>query len=77
MSNEKSISEWVELISSTATTISLSTLAIRVRLDKIKDLICDCYCKFPEEYRAMYKDIDEADENLDREKCSMCPLMNL
>ena len=43
----------------------------------IKELFCDCYCKFPEEYLAMYKDVDDAQENLMREKCEMCPLNKL
>ena len=41
------------------------------------DIICECYCKFPEEYRSMYKDVDEAQDNLEREKCDMCPLNKL
>lgn len=47
------------------------------KADRTQDLICDCYCKFPEEYHAMYEDTDVAMENLDREKCNYCPLMNL
>lgn len=46
-------------------------------LENVQYLICECYCKFPEEYLGMYKDVDEAFENLGREKCSMCPLMDL
>lgn len=46
-------------------------------LQEYKETLCDCYCKFPDEYSAMYKDVDEAQENLEREKCDMCPLMNL
>lgn len=42
--------------------------------ENIKELFCDCYCKFTDEYFAMYKDTDEAQENLMREKCEMCPL---
>ena len=42
--------------------------------ENIKQLFCECYCKFTDEYMAMYKDVDEAMENLMREKCEMCPL---
>ena len=47
------------------------------QLDYAIDTICGCYCKFPDEYRSMYKDVDESQENLMREKCEMCPLNNL
>lgn len=47
------------------------------QIEKTKDIICECYCKFPEEYRSMYKDVDEAQDNLEREKCDMCPLNKL
>lgn len=40
----------------------------------IKEYFCDFYCKFPEEYSSMYKDVDEAQDNLLREKCEYCPL---
>lgn len=43
-------------------------------MENIKELFCDCYCKFPEEYLGMYKNPDRAFEEMDREKCSMCPL---
>ena len=46
-------------------------------LEREKELICECYCKFPEEYRSMYKDVDVAQDNLEREKCDMCPLNKL
>lgn len=46
-------------------------------IEKMKELLCECYCKFPDEYRAMYHDPTEAQENMDREKCNYCPLMNL
>ena len=42
-----------------------------------QDLFCDCYCKFPEEYFSMYKDADDALENLLREKCETCPINKL
>ena len=42
--------------------------------ENIKQLFCDCYCQFPEEYLSMYKDPDVAFDEMDREKCSMCPL---
>ena len=44
---------------------------------KVQDIMCECYCKFPDEYMAMYHDPTEAQENMDREKCNYCPLMNL
>ena len=47
------------------------------QIEKVQDIMCECYCKFPEEYMSMYKDPTEANENMDREKCSYCPLMNL
>ena len=51
--------------------------SLRTQIENVQDVMCDCYCKFPEEYYAMYKDVDEADENLRREKCEMCPLEGL
>ena len=42
--------------------------------DGIKDLFCDCYCKFPEEYLSMHKDPDRAFEEMDRLVCNYCPL---
>lgn len=42
--------------------------------EPLKGLFCECYCKFPEEYYGMYKDVDEAQGNLEREKCDMCPI---
>ena len=42
--------------------------------EKIKELFCECYCKFNEEYLSMYKEPDRAFEELDREKCNYCPL---
>ena len=49
----------------------------QIDLMRAVEMICDCYCKFPDEYRSMYKDVDVANENLMREKCEMCPLMKL
>lgn len=48
-----------------------------MQIAKVQDIMCECYCKFPDEYRAMYHDPTEAQENMDREKCNYCPLMNL
>lgn len=45
--------------------------------EDMKERICLGYCKYPDEYRSFYKDIDEAEENMMREKCEMCPLNNL
>ena len=42
--------------------------------ENIKELFCECYCKFNEEYLSVYKEPDRAFEELDREKCSYCPL---
>ena len=42
--------------------------------ENIKELFCECYCRYTEEYRSFYKDVDEAMDNLMREKCEMCPL---
>ena len=50
---------------------------IQIQWMTTQDKICECYCKFPDEYRSMYKDVDEAQENLEREKCDMCPLNKL
>ena len=52
-------------------------LDIDLELMKAQERICECYCKFPDEYMAMYHDPTEAQENMDREKCNYCPLMNL
>ena len=42
--------------------------------ENIKELFCECYCRYKEEYYGFYKDVDEAQDNLMREKCEMCPL---
>ena len=42
--------------------------------ENIKELFCQCYCRYTEEYYGFYKDVDEAQDNLMREKCEMCPL---
>lgn len=43
--------------------------------ERIKEEMCDNYCKYPQEYKA-----DEDDANWDRlleEKCTNCPLNHL
>lgn len=42
--------------------------------ENIKELFCQRYCRYTEEYHSFYKDVDEAMDNLMREKCEMCPL---
>lgn len=49
----------------------------RNKIIDMQDLFCDCYCKFPDEYYSMYKDVDDALENLLHEKCDMCPIAKL
>ena len=35
---------------------------------------CDNYCKYPELYRSVYKDTDEAEDKLLFERCEHCPI---
>jgi hypothetical protein len=45
--------------------------------EDIKEDICDHKCRFPELYRSMYKDPDEADEYMMKEECERCQLQRL
>lgn len=46
-------------------------------VEKIKEEMCDHYCKMPEWYLANYKDPDEAHEVMVNECCTKCPLERL
>ena len=52
-------------------------MTIVEQMQAISDTICDCYCKYPDEYRGMIKDVDEAQEKMMAERCDKCPLMQL
>lgn len=45
--------------------------------EKIKEEMCDHYCKMPEFYLSQYKDPDEAHEVMVNECCAKCPLERL
>ena len=45
--------------------------------EKIKEEMCDIYCKMPEFYLSQYKDPDEAHEVMVNECCVKCPLERL
>ena len=52
-------------------------MTISEQLQKMVDTICDCYCKYPDEYRGKIKDVDEAQETMINEVCAHCPFMEL
>ena len=45
--------------------------------ENIKELFCECYCKFSEEFLAMFKDPDVALAEMERQRCNYCPLNKL
>ena len=42
--------------------------------ENIKELFCQCYCKFNEEFLAMFKDPDVAFAEMEWQRCNYCPL---
>lgn len=46
-------------------------------LEALKEDICDRLCRYPEKYRGLYKDPDEAHEVMVNECCTECPLERL
>lgn len=46
-------------------------------IEAVCEQVCDGLCKYPEEYRAKYKDPDEAGEHMIDEVCKDCPLNRL
>ena len=42
--------------------------------EKIKELFCECYCRFETEFLEMYKDPDVALAEMERQRCNYCPL---
>ena len=47
------------------------------QLEKIKEEICDKYCKWPQLYLESIKDPDDAHEIMMEHKCAKCPLQRL
>ena len=45
--------------------------------ENIKELFCQCYCRYEIEYLEMYKDPDEAFREMEIQKCNVCPLNKL
>lgn len=52
-------------------------MTITEQLQSMVDTFCDCYCKYPDEYRGKIKDVDEAQETMQHEVCERCPFMEL
>ena len=52
-------------------------VSIQDALARTATEMCDCYCKYPEEFRSKYKDIDEATEHMYEEACNRCPMIDL
>ena len=46
-------------------------------LHEVVETTCRDYCKYPDEYLAKIKDVDEAQETMIDEVCSKCPLSRL
>lgn len=55
---------------------NIADMTITEQIEKIKEDICDGYCKYPEQTRKEHKDAEEAYEAL-LEKCGHCPLCRL
>lgn len=53
-------------------------MTITEQISQVKEIICDEFCRYPDEYLGKYKDPDEANDVMDREVCSKyCPLNEL
>lgn len=50
---------------------------ITKQIEKIKEDICDNYCKFHEQYQFTDPDDEEAFEQMLRSHCESCPLNKL
>ena len=46
-------------------------------IQKVKEAICDNYCKWFDHYCGIYKDVEDAEKHLLSEKCEDCPLNRL
>ena len=77
MANRTNVIAFLNAVETNAQLTNEGMKAAKSKIELVQELICDCYCKFPEEYLSMYKDPDVAFDNLDREKCDVCPLKNL
>lgn len=51
--------------------------SITSQMEKIKEEVCDDYCKYQKESLEKIKDPDDAFEWLQREYCERCPLTRL
>lgn len=47
------------------------------QLQSIAVEMCEHYCKYPEQYKAIYSDPDEAWFKMRHDKCFGCPLLKL
>ena len=45
-----------------------------IRIEELKEDICDNYCKYPEDFRCRYPNSDYAQEIMWQEVCQDCPL---
>lgn len=56
---------------------NVSDMTIQEQLETMKDTICEDICKYTEQYRACYKDPDEADEKRIADMCHFCVVTRL
>jgi hypothetical protein len=52
-------------------------MTVTQQLEKIKEDICDNYCKYPEKYLEEIKNPDEAMTEMYERVCENCPLNKL
>lgn len=52
-------------------------MTIPQMLENIAEDICINYCKYPNNYMQAIKDVDEAMEKMQTEKCEYCPLQQI
>lgn len=52
-------------------------MSYKMRVEDIKENICDNYCKYPEQYQMKNEDSEEAYEQMLRDRYEECPLNRL
>lgn len=52
-------------------------MTVTQQLEKVKEDICDNYCKYPEKYLEKIKDPDKAMNEMWEHICENCPLNKL
>lgn len=56
----------------------MQKMSICEQLHFVREIICEDFCKYSEEYFRKYSDPDRANDMLDKEVCSAwCPFMKL